>query len=346
MTTALAKMERAEQWLAEAKTPEAFAEIHALADAAAQYAQAHKLETATINHCLEIQARAGRELGRLDVQPQGKHIEASSQNFEVIRKFHPQVRKDFKTLAKVPAGTISSVVREASKDGRKLSWLRVVQETRDKIRGTLVKERAEAVVKVPPELREAPFQNIELPAESVDLIVTDPPYSPDVQDVYGDLSEFAFKVLRPGGICIAYSGHLGVGKNILALSEHLEFMWLFAMRHTGGEMRFRKFNIFVGWKPIIACYKEPLEAWWEPVRDFIDGGGKEKDAHEWQQAESEAAYFIERLSPPGGFVVDPMCGSGTTLVAAKKLGRSYLGIDIDAAALQSASRRLNGQPGK
>jgi site-specific DNA-methyltransferase (adenine-specific) len=338
-------MEKAEQWLAEAKTEEAFAEIHALADAAAQYAQAHKLELATINHCLEIQARAGRGLGLLDTAKPGgdrqsKHSQ-NSENASALRKFHPQVRKDFKTLAKVPAGTIASVVREASKDGRKLSWLRIVQETRDKIRGTVAKERADGVVKVPPELREAAFQNVELPPESVDLIVTDPPYSPDDQDVYGDLSEFAFKVLRPGGICIAYSGHLGVGKNILALSEHLEFMWLFAMRHTGGEMRFRKFNVFVGWKPIIACYKEPLEAWWEPVRDFIEGGGKEKDAHEWQQAESEAAYFIERLSPPGGLVVDPMCGSGTTLVAAKKLGRSYLGVDIDAEALQTAARRLS-----
>jgi site-specific DNA-methyltransferase (adenine-specific) len=339
VTTALAKMEKAEQWLAEAKTPEAFAEIHALADAAAQYAQAHKLETATINHCLEIQARAGRELGRLDTQPRG-NPHGKPVNSQVYKSIDPHVRVDFKTLAKLPASAITGVIRAASQEGRKMSWLRVVQETRDSIRGKVAKERADTVVKVPPELREAPFQSVELPAESVDLIVTDPPYSPDDQDVYGDLSEFAFKVLRPGGICIAYSGQLGVGKNILALSEHLEFMWLFAMRHTGGEMRFRKFNVFVGWKPIIACYKEPLEAWWEPVRDFIDGGGKEKDDHEWQQAESEAAYFIERLSPPGGLVLDPMCGSGTALVAAKRLGRSYLGIDIDKEALQSAARRL------
>ena len=343
MTTALAKMEKAEQWLAEAKTPEAFAEIHALADAAAEYAKANGYGVEILNHCLEIQSRAGSELGRLDVQPAGKPDPnyRNSNNYLVLKKFDSVKRRDFKTLAKLPPGAISSVVRAASKDGRKLSWLRIVQETRDKIRGTIAKERAGAVVKAPPELKEAPFQNVELPAESVDLIVTDPPYSPDVQDVYGDLSEFAFKALRPGGMCIAYSGHLGIGKNILALSEHLEFMWLFAMRHTGGEMRFRKFNVFVGWKPIIACYKEPLEAWWEPVRDFIDGGGKEKDDHEWQQAESEAAYFIERLSPPGGFVVDPMCGSGTTLVAAKKLGRSYLGIDIDADALEAAARRLS-----
>lgn len=343
MTNALAKMAKAEQWLAEASTPAEFGEIHALADAAAQYAQAHRLGAEAINHCLEIQARAGRELGLLDVQPAGKPDSnyRNSDNYAVLRKFHLQVRKDFKTLAKVPKASISAIVRGASKDGRKLSWLRLVQETRDSVRGAIAKDRAETVVRVPPELITGPFQSQPILESSVDLILTDPPYSPDDQDLYGDLSEFAYRVLRPGGICVAYSGHLAVGQNILSLSTHLEFMWLFALRHTGGEMRFRKFNVFVGWKPIIACYKEPLEAWWEPIRDVIDGGGREKDDHEWQQAESEAAYFIERLCPAGGFVVDPMCGSGTTLVAAKRLGRTYLGIDVDPEAIQSSAKRLN-----
>jgi site-specific DNA-methyltransferase (adenine-specific) len=35
-----------------------------------------------------------------------------------------------------------------------------------------------------------------------------------------------------------------------------------------------------------------------------------------------------------------MCGSGTTLVAAKNLGRSYLGIDQSPLAVRIATKRL------
>ena len=41
-----------------------------------------------------------------------------------------------------------------------------------------------------------------------------------------------------------------------------------------------------------------------------------------------------------GTVIDPYCGSGTTLVAAKLLGCDYVGVDISAAYLKSAEERL------
>ncbi|OYT70366.1 MAG: site-specific DNA-methyltransferase [Chloracidobacterium sp. CP2_5A] len=45
--------------------------------------------------------------------------------------------------------------------------------------------------------------------------------------------------------------------------------------------------------------------------------------------EALAKEFIRLLTHPGDVVVDPFLGSGTTAVAAKKLGRHYLGIDIN-----------------
>lgn len=47
-----------------------------------------------------------------------------------------------------------------------------------------------------------------------------------------------------------------------------------------------------------------------------------------------------------GVVLDPMCGSGTTLVAAKKLGRQWIGIDINPAYCEMAKRRLSAIPEK
>lgn len=41
-----------------------------------------------------------------------------------------------------------------------------------------------------------------------------------------------------------------------------------------------------------------------------------------------------------GVVLDPMCGSGTTLVVAKKLGRSFIGIDVNPEYVEMAKRRI------
>lgn len=54
--------------------------------------------------------------------------------------------------------------------------------------------------------------------------------------------------------------------------------------------------------------------------------------------------LLERIvvaaSPVGGSVLDPMCGSGTTLVAAARLGRRAVGIDRSPVALRVTTERL------
>lgn len=64
--------------------------------------------------------------------------------------------------------------------------------------------------------------------------------------------------------------------------------------------------------------------------------------------EAHFAVFPEKLvetcilasCPPEGLVLDPFAGSGTTLVVAQRLGRRYLGIDINPDYCQMARRRL------
>jgi site-specific DNA-methyltransferase (adenine-specific) len=50
--------------------------------------------------------------------------------------------------------------------------------------------------------------------------------------------------------------------------------------------------------------------------------------------------LIELTTSPGQLVLDPFCGSGSTLVAAKATGRRYLGFDADAESVRTAEKRL------
>lgn len=53
-----------------------------------------------------------------------------------------------------------------------------------------------------------------------------------------------------------------------------------------------------------------------------------------------AEFMILTFCPPGGTVLDPFCGSGTTLAMAKKHGRKYIGIDIRMSQCQLSSARV------
>jgi DNA modification methylase len=45
-------------------------------------------------------------------------------------------------------------------------------------------------------------------------------------------------------------------------------------------------------------------------------------------------------SPPGGIVLDPMCGTGTTCLVAKRLGRHFIGVDFSQENCRLARQRL------
>ena len=50
--------------------------------------------------------------------------------------------------------------------------------------------------------------------------------------------------------------------------------------------------------------------------------------------------FIQCFCPEEGIVLDPMCGSGTTLMAAKMLGRDYIGVDVSPEYCDLSRKRL------
>ena len=71
--------------------------------------------------------------------------------------------------------------------------------------------------------------------------------------------------------------------------------------------------------------------------DFPYTGNK---LHPTQKPVKALTPLIRSFSKPGDIILDPFCGSGSTLMAAKMLGRDYLGIELSAKHHETATARL------
>jgi len=75
-------------------------------------------------------------------------------------------------------------------------------------------------------------------------------------------------------------------------------------------------------------------------KDTLRGSGRSKSSHPWEQSASELHPIIEHYSSDAGTILDPFMGSGTTLRAAKDLGRKAIGIEIEERYCEIAVKRL------
>ncbi len=82
----------------------------------------------------------------------------------------------------------------------------------------------------------------------------------------------------------------------------------------------------------------PLSDVWEIP--FLNPKARERTGYPTQKPIILLERIIEICTDAGDLVLDPFCGSGTTLVAAKLLGRYSIGIDVSEEAVGLAERRL------
>jgi len=73
---------------------------------------------------------------------------------------------------------------------------------------------------------------------------------------------------------------------------------------------------------------------------------KEKRYHPTQKPVKLFMQIIEKYSQPGDKILDPFLGSGTTMIAAQKTGRSCTGIEREAAYCEIARKRLAALPAR
>jgi site-specific DNA-methyltransferase (adenine-specific) len=191
-----------------------------------------------------------------------------------------------------------------------------------------------------------------LPDKSVDFILTDPPYitnyqARDGRRVPNDDNDkwlkpaFAqmHRVLKADGYCFTFYGW-----------PHAD-RFMEAFRSAGfrpvGHFSFPKsYTSSVGH---VLCQHECayLLAKGDPGRpssplgDVIQWGDNTGNKfHPTEKSISALLPVIETYSSKTGTVLDPFAGSGSSLIAAKMLGRNYIGIEVDAKYHSVAKKRL------
>lgn len=85
----------------------------------------------------------------------------------------------------------------------------------------------------------------------------------------------------------------------------------------------------------------PLQSIWTDI-SFVSGWSSEKTNYPTQKPEALLERIILASSNPGDLIFDCFMGSGTTQAVAMKLGRRFIGADINLGAIQATTRRLIG----
>lgn len=84
----------------------------------------------------------------------------------------------------------------------------------------------------------------------------------------------------------------------------------------------------------------PMTDWWIDIKVPTGPMNREKNGYPTQKPERLLERIIKACSNPGDLVFDCFMGSGTTQAVAMKLGRRFIGADINLGAIQTTTKRL------
>jgi site-specific DNA-methyltransferase (adenine-specific) len=182
------------------------------------------------------------------------------------------------------------------------------------------------------DVRRGDFRQVLADVESVSLVLTDPPYPKEFLPLWEDLGKWAQSALADDGLLVAYSGQMFLPQVLELLGKHLDFWWCGAVIHKGSgnltPLGHPVRKVVNKWKPLVMFMKRGGVGFQRDFSDLLDGAGKQKTEHNWQQHEAEAAALVRAFTKEGELVVDPFAGSGGFCRAAHDLGRIAIGAEI------------------
>jgi site-specific DNA-methyltransferase (adenine-specific)/modification methylase len=184
-----------------------------------------------------------------------------------------------------------------------------------------------------------------LPPESVDAIITDPPYLAEFIPLFEPLAQHSARLLKPHGVLVVMVAHLHLHDYINALNQHLKYRWICAYVMDGSKATVPVSRFGVAWKPLLVYVRRDAKDLRFIPSDVFYGANKtedglEKTHHHWQQSLGGFTDIVQRFTEPGDTVLDPFLGSGTTGVACLNLNRRFIGCDSDSSAIAIATQRI------
>lgn len=211
-----------------------------------------------------------------------------------------------------------------------------------------------------------------MPDQSVSTVLTDPPYSSggrrensrslrksmtrtvdDDDWIRGDaMSTNGFtyllrmcgiqwrRLLTPGGHVLSFidwrmAPALAAALESADLRQHPILVW--DKKRFGMGAVFRNQHEFI----VHMTAGNPAEPQRRDVANVLGFAPVKDGEHPTEKPEPLLRTLLSVVTPPNGTVLDPFCGSGSALTAARSLGLSVIGIDADERYCETTARRLD-----
>lgn len=284
--------------------------------------------------------RSGKPQGKL---PYGRTRQLVANYFGLGGRTYEKAKKI--QHADLPAEVKQELIEKI--DRKKLSIDKAYNDVKRLVRRKELLSKTEQQLPTSVKLLQSDFRLVDnniIPSNSIDLIITDPPYTEESLPIYTDLYKFADRVLKEGGSLLCYAGQYALDTILSLNTTALQYWWLLVVQHSGfGTHAVHKQKIIPKYKPLLWFIKGKRAKQLEYVLDLVNSEMPDKATHEWAQSTIEAEYYIRYLTEPGDTVLDPMMGAGTFGLAAVRQKRKFIGIDIEKINVEMAKRVLNSQ---
>lgn len=213
----------------------------------------------------------------------------------------------------------------------------------------------------------------QLPDQSIDLILTDPPYNLGRystgnikmswrKDFNNDVAEWDttvfnpadwleefVRILRPTGTLFAFTSYNLLGQWHQAFDPVFDTFQFMVWHKTNPPPKLRRAG-FLNSCELIICAWNKGHTWnftkQKDMHNFIESPicmGNERvrnPVHPTQKPLKVLNHLIKLATKPGNVVFDPFMGVGSTGVSALRLGRQFIGIEIDPLYFKAATKRI------
>lgn len=188
-----------------------------------------------------------------------------------------------------------------------------------------------------------------IPNDSIDLILTDPPYGLNKEGIKNDRDIWAyglpdyFRILKNDSWLCLYSSIKEIG-NVIKLVESLGFIyeWQHITYINNGMVRGR-----LGFSKFMVCliFAKGNPRIKKQICDIkvVSNSSKQRKAipHPTPKYVEAVEDIVKNLSREEEVVLDCFMGSGSTGIACKRLKREFIGIELDGEYFKLSEKRIH-----